>query len=341
MTYYYKRQVTPVNYIELGELPTFRNGDVAMTTAIITAMANIPGRVEYTEPSPIIEDVWSDGRNVKYSDVVGYKPGALSIPSHPMKSGKLWYYAVGSCSTAGVAGAYSHNIVEADTLPNLGFHCEMEHATTAENVIVDLVGATNDDIVLTFGQDAPTELSANFKVSLSISGNNITRSTALDFKGNYLPGQFTASLIYNTTATNFTILSGTVTVKNTVELDKANSKFPTSASPLKREYEVALEGLLTKRTLFDVPDDPRDYSSSKMTFALKVYRGASSAADFQRFSFTSLRMDKLMSEKIDDNEYRWKANILLHNAGARNATTSAGKLTVNIEDDLSGKHYEG
>jgi hypothetical protein len=36
MTYYYKRNVTPVNYIALAELPTFRNGDVAITAGIMT-----------------------------------------------------------------------------------------------------------------------------------------------------------------------------------------------------------------------------------------------------------------------------------------------------------------
>jgi hypothetical protein len=256
-----------------------------------------------------------------------------------MKSGKLWRHALGSASTLGVAGNYSHSITEADIFPNLGFHGEMEHATTADNFLVDLVGCVNEQIVLTFGQDAPTEIAANFKVSLSLTANNVIRSTALDFKGNYLPGKFVATLTYNSTTTNFSILSGTVTVKNTVELDKANSQFPTSTTPLKREYEVGLEGLLSKRTLFDIPDDPRDYSSSKLTFALKVYRGASSADDFQRFSFTSMRMDKLMAEMIDDNEYRWKANLLLKNAGARNTSTSAGKAIIKIEDDLSGGHY--
>ena len=155
-----------------------------------------------------------------------------------------------------------------------------------------------------------------------------------------MPGQFVATLQYNSTATNFTILSGSIQVKNTVEPDKSNSTHPTSITPLKREYEIKLDGVLTQQTLLDIPEDPASYSSKKITLAFKTYKGASSTNDFVQFSFTSLRMDKLMAEKIDESMYRWKASITLHNAGARNSSTSAGKLTMKIEDELSANHYE-
>ncbi len=341
MTYYYLRQKTPVNYIALAELASFRASDTAISSTRITAMDRIPPQTVFTEPSPTIEDIWSDGRNPKYSDVTGYSPGRLSIPTHPMKSMKLWYYTIGSSSTSGVAGAYSHTMQEADTFPPLGFHTELEHKTTANNYLRDLLGVVNADSILTFGQDAPVMQSHNYQVSFAMSGNNVTRPTSLDYKGNYLPGNFVASLIYDSTSTNFTILSGTIKVKNTVELIKSNSVFPTEVIPLHREYDISLDGLLTKPTLLTIPDDPKDYSSKKLTFAFKTYRGASSASDFGRFSFTSLRRDKLMSEKIDEDEFRWKASVVLHNTGARNTTTSAGTMLIKAEDDLSGKHYEG
>ena len=303
-------------------------------------MDRIPPRTEFTEPSPTIEELWVDGRNVKYSDVVGYKAGRLSIPSHNMKTGKLWYYSVGSCTTDGVAGAYSHVLAEADNLPFMGFHTELEHQTTAHNHLRDLLGVVNQDSILEFGQDTPTMQAHNYLVSKAISSTNMTRDTTLDYKGNYLPGQFTATLQYDSTTTNFTILSGSIKVQNTVELEKANNTHPTSATPMKRKYEIRLEGLLTQPTLLNIPEDPAGYSSKKITLDFKVYKGASSATDYVQFSFNSLRMDKLMAEKIDEKQYRWKANIVLHNTGARNATTSAGKLSMKIQDDLSAKHYE-
>jgi hypothetical protein len=305
----------------------------------MTAMDNIPSGVEFTEPTPIIEDMRSNGRNVAFSNVVGYRPGSLTLPDHPAKTGKLWYYAIGSCSTAG-AGPYSHTILEADTPPFLGFPCELEHATTANNYQVDLLGVVCETITLTFGQDDPTSISAGYKVSYAMTGNNLARDTSLDFLGNYLPGQFNATLQYNSTTTNATILSGTVTVKNKIEFTKSNSLYPTEAIFLARDYEISLNARLTNRTLLDIPDDPEDYSSKKITLNLKVYKGASSATDYQQFSFTSLRMDKLMASKIDEEMYVWEAGITLHNAGARNATTSAGKLNMKIVDDLSGGHYE-
>jgi len=257
-----------------------------------------------------------------------------------MKTGKLWYYTIGSCTTNGIAGAYSHVLAEAESLPYLGFHGEMEHRTTAYNHLRDLLGVINIDSTLTFGQTQPTQQTHNYQVSMALTGSNVSRPTSLDYKGNYLPGQFVGDLQYNSTTTNFTILSGSIKVKNTVELDKSNSIFPTAATPLKREYEINFDGLLTQPTLLTIPDDPADYSSKKIELAFKVYKGASSAADYVGFSFTSLRMDKLMAVKIDEDEYRWKANIILRNAGARNSSTSAGKLTMKIQDDLSANHYE-
>lgn len=340
ITYFFLKQTTPVNYIALAKLPSFRNSDAAISSTRITAMDRIPPRVEFTEPSPTVEDIWASGRNVKYSDVTGYNTGKLTIPSHNMKTGKLWYYTVGSCTTNGVAGNYSHVLSEADTLPFLGFHAEMEHATTANNQLRDLLGVFNKDSTLEFGQESPAIQSHNYEVSYAVSASNVTRPTSLDYKGNYLPGQFVATLQYNSTTTNFAILSGSINVKNTVEPDKSNSTHPTSITPLKRQYEIKLDGLLTKPTLLNIPENPADYSSKKITLAFKTYKGASSADGFVQFSFTSLRMDKLMSEKIDESMYRWKASITLHNAGARNSSTSAGKLTMKIEDDLSKDHYE-
>lgn len=340
MTYYYLRQKTPVNYIALAKLASFRASDTAISSTRITAMDRIPPRTVFTEPSPTVEDIWSDGRNLKYSDVTGYNAGRLAIPSHNMKSLKLWYYTIGNCTTTGTAGNYSHTLTEADTLPNLGFQTELEHATTAYNHIRCLLGVVNVDSTLTFGQDEPVTHAHNYMVSFAVDGNNLTRPTALDYKGNYLPGNFVATLQYNSTTTNFTILSGSIKVKNAVELIKSNSLYATEAIFNHRDYEISLDGLLTQQTLLDIPDDPADYSSSKITLDFKTYRGASSANDFGRFSFNSLRMDKLVAEKIDESEFRWKASIVLHNAGARNSSTSAGTLVMKAEDDLSKKHYE-
>jgi hypothetical protein len=340
ITYYFLKQTTPVNYIGLAKLPSFRNSDASISSTRITAIGRIPPRVEFTEHSPTVEDIWASGRNVKFSDVTGYNTGKFSIPDHNMKSGKLWYYTVGSCSTAGVAGAYSHSLFEADTLPFLGFHGELEHVTTANNHIVDLLGVVCKESVLTFGQDHPTTHSHTYEVSYALTGSNVARDTTLDFEENYLPGAWIATLQFNSTTTNFTILSGQIRVKNTVEFDKSNSTYPTSVTPLKREYTIRLEGVATAPTLLNLPRNPADYSDSKITFEYKCYKGASSATDFMRFSFNSLRMDKMMAEKIDETMYRWKGNIVLHNAGARNASTSAGTMVIKIEDNLSANHYE-
>jgi hypothetical protein len=340
ITYYYLKESTPVNYLALAKLPSFRNSDAAISSTRITAMDRIPPRVEFTEPSPIIEQIWTNGRNVGYRDTVGYRNGKLSIPTHNVKSGKMWYYVVGSCTTNGVAGAYSHVITEADTVPFLGFHGELEHATTAYNHLRDLLGCVVMSATLEFGQDTPARISYEVEVAYSVSASNVARPTSHDFKGNYLPGQFVYTLQYNSTATNFTILNGTITVKNTFEFDRANSTHPTSVTPSRREYEINLDGLLTQDTLFGIPEDPADYSSSKITLDFKIYKGASSTTDYQQFSFSSLEMDKLMAEKIDESMYRLKAPIVLHNAGARNSSTPRGTLTMKIQDDLSANHYE-
>lgn len=336
---YYKlgRKTTPVNYFGLAKLPTFRNGDTAVTAGLLLGIDRCDAEVQYSEPTPKIEETHHDISSY-YTDVVGYDQGNLVIPEHYVKSGKWWYYVVGSCTT--VSNTYeTHTFNEAGSQPYLGLHCEMEHETTAYNKMVDLLGVTIESARFSWSQDRPAMQSFTCTVSKGKSAGNLARDTSLDFKKNFMPGKFSAVLEYAGTSLNFTIRDGSINYTKTFEYGKAADELVTEANLMSRDYEINLGGLASKNTVFTVPDEPNDYSSNCITLDIKFIKGASTTGDNIRFSFNNLRLDKVMGVKIADSDYYWKGNLLFHNCGARTGVT-AGKCVMTVIDDLTKNHYE-
>lgn len=331
-TYYRSGKVTPVNMIGIkSNVSYFRNADAAVSS--ITALDEVPTEVLYGVPHQVQDEHYSHGPLVYFTHTARIVPGTLSIPPHPMKSGKLWQYAMGSQANS---STYKHTITVSNVLPYAVFHCEMEHATTSKSVRYDLLGPACERAVMIWGDEEVAMHNFDFMISKHVTANDIARPTDLDTKGNFMAGAHTTTLTYNATSTATDIIHGEVHVANTVRQIKSGDTYVSDAIWVKKDFDIYLDAYLYDKTAIEIPTKVESLAGA-MTLSAKIYRTATT--DYCNWSFTNLRLaEPIHARLIDQGEYILKARIHLKPAGKRTAL-SENKTTLVFVDDLSGGLY--
>jgi len=75
---------------------------------------------------------------------------------------------------------FTHTISEAQTPPSFALHQELENATDANSIRIDLLGCIMDTLGITIEDDADAEQSIGFIGAKSIEGSDLARPTELD-----------------------------------------------------------------------------------------------------------------------------------------------------------------
>jgi hypothetical protein len=330
-TYFRVGKATPVNYIGRQVRTSFRQGDTVITSAI--AIDDIQDEVEFVEPAYRIEEKAFTNTVVYHSFSTGIDIPSLQFPEHPLKSGVLWRYVMGTVATT---SSYKHTITVANAFPNVAFHGEMEHATTAKSKRLDFLGIVNENAMIRWGQTQPTTASYSWKVGKTVSGSDLARPTELDLKASFLPGQFSTTLLYNSNSVDVTWLGGSIECRNRSDFFRVGDEYPTEALWTRKDYLITLEFMAYDKDAIDIPRKPESYAGA-ITLAQKVYRN--STTDYMNFSFTNLFISKQVhAKKVAEADYYYHNTIELKAAGARTGI-AANTTTLTVVDDISGGKY--
>lgn len=332
MPTYYKqgKVVTAFNDIALDKVSTFLNGGAALTARY--SIEQPPGEVLFKEnPKYAIE---KRGDKTTKSYIVGYGPGDVSLPAHPVRSGFWLNYAGTSCATA----TTTHDILERTAGPYyFAMKGAMKHTTTAQNLNKDALGCYMTRFHWEWGQDKPLTAAHTIRFSQLVNGNNTTRTTDLDAKGAFIAGNVSYNCAYNSTSFGATILGGSIDIDLSYKEVKGGSTYLTDAIFLGRDYTLTLDVALFNNALFSVPKDVLSYATA-ITSDIKWWR-ASKTTDFMRASFTNLRLDwessNLGIKKIDEETYIYTGSVIFKNSG-----TTAGNLIFKVADSFSAGKYE-
>lgn len=337
-TFFKLGKKTVVNWIGIDKVATYRNTDSQLASGNVRAIDPCPDEIIFREPSPIVR-YYRKGKNPYATEVVGFLPGELTIPSHDYKTAKWITFAVGKCSTT--VATYEHIFQEtSDELYFLGLHCAMEHATSAICHYRDLLGNTVKRWHFKFSQDDCCKQDLNIAVAYAIDGSDLVRQSFEHSynKAVYPAGQFTHTTLYGAGVSwGCQILSGDIELNNTVVHYKQASKYPTSVLHKRRDWTIKLRVRLFNKTLLQLPDSAVSYTTNRLSFFGKYWEDANS--NYMQMSFTNLYMERPMGKQIAEADYIWEGDINLTPAGAR-VGISACSVRIRAIDDLSNTHFE-
>jgi len=338
MVYFQLGKTTPVNYISIKKMASFRASDAALATP--TFIDNIKPGFPFGQPFPVFQQFRRGTLNVSSTRITKYEPGMLIIPDHEVQTGKWLYYVLGGCATTGpVSSVYTHAITEAATLPFLGIHCEMEHETDANSERVDLLGSSIQDYKFSWSQDNPAMQSLGIIVAKDVTGSDIGRPTGADAIGFAKAGYNTVTFEYNGSDAGCTVWGGSINIRNYLEYRKVADVYATESLFNKREYTINLDISLSDDILLDIPDDPESYTGA----ITLVVKSNFTATHYNQFTFSSLQLDpnSVRGHKIDEDEFFWRGTITLRNCGAiASIPQAAGTLAIEAKDALTIAEYE-
>jgi len=318
-------------------MASFRASDAALTAP--TFIDHIKPGFSFGQPFPEYQQSRRGTLNVSSTDITKYNPGMLMIPSHAVQTGKWLYYLLGACSTTGDGDPYTHAITEAATLPYLGIHCEMEHATDANSERVDLLGCSIQDYTVTWGQETPAMQSLGIIVAKDVTGSDIGRPTGADALGYSQAGYNTVTFEYNSADAGATVWGGSIRVRNILEYRKVADVYATESLFSARYYDIDLDLSLSDDILLDMPDNPESYVGA----ITLVVKNNITATHYNQFTFSSLQLDpnSVRGRKIDEDEFFWRGTVSLHNCGAiASIPQAAGTCAIEVKDALTIADYE-
>lgn len=338
-TFYKLGKTAPVNWIGIDKTAAFRNSDAQLVSGNVRALDPCPEGIEFREPTAIVRHYRSGTKNPTDTQVVGYLPGELTVPSHYYRTGKWLALAIGTCSTS--AATVTHRLKETSAeLYFFQLHCVMEHATSSNCLYRDLLGNAIRRWHFNFGQDDACRQNIDVAVAKPIDGSDLAVRVAFEYshaKVVYPAGQFTHTTTYGATSWGCSILSGDIELNNTLVHYKSGDQFPTSVHHKRRNWKLSLNVRLFNNTLLTLPDTPTGYTTNALTFYGKYWANANS--NYMAMSFTNLRMDRPMGKLIPDEEYFWEGTIEFEPTGARVGVPANSHRTT-VVDALSNTHYE-
>jgi hypothetical protein len=330
MTTYYKhgKIVTAFNELALDKTASF-NANTAITAAY--AIDDIPGEVEFVERPRYLSQ--KDQDLVARRHIVGFDPGEINLPSHPVRSGFWLNYAGFSAATG--AGKTSHDLVTRSSGPYyFSMKGSMKHTTTAENVVQDACGCYMTKFHWEWGQDRPLSAAHQIKFAKLVTGNSTARNTELDAKGAFVAGNVSYVNAYNSTTLGCVAIGGLLDIDLRWMTIKAGSSYITDAIYLGKEYRLSLDVLCFNDNLLNLPKDPQSYATA-LTYDINWWR-SSKTADHMRASFTNLCLEQPLGlKKIDQDDYIYKGTAVFVNSA-----TTKGNLIFKIVDAFSGDKYE-
>ena len=234
-------------------------------------------------------------------------------------------------------GPFTHNITEqenADLMPSVAMHQEMENTTDAESIRDDALGI----IVAKHTHDAEMEAEARQTVSVimakSVAGSDLVKPTTLAGSSNIKWGgnAATNTLTYDSGELQSEVDKVSIEILNNAVLRHIfGDSYALSKGFGERDYTIKIHMKPTAKDLKTL----RNLAIGSMATALAyTYKLLTSATDYIQYAFDKLYVDDFPLEIPDKANLQYGVDITLKLCGD-------GACTITVVDSLGLIYYEG